>query len=260
MSETKEDAVSDTGRVNAKVIVVTGAGSGLGRGMVERFVAEGANVVAADIQGDQVRETCAALGDQALPVEVDVADPAAVEAMVATAVDRFGRLDVMCSNAGVAQAGEPIEELSPERFAQVISINLTGAFLCARSAVGHLRAVGGGSIIITGSMAASRPRPGSAAYVASKAGVIGLARQLAIELAPDNIRVNALNPGPAFTGLAAQFGFTDDEKGRQQMRDLVPLGVNIEPEDIAAAALYLASDEAAKVTGLVMNVDGGRDL
>jgi 3-oxoacyl-[acyl-carrier protein] reductase len=134
-------------------------------------------------------------------------------------------------------------------------------FLCAQAAAPIMRDNGGGSIIVTGSMAARRPRAGIAAYVASKSGAIGLARALAVELAPDRTRVNIINPGPAQTPMLKEFAFADNEaETLRVMRAGMPLGNAIQPEDIAAAAVYLASDESCNVTGLVMNVDGGRDL
>jgi len=260
-TEVQEAASATRGRLENKVAIITGAGSGIGRAAAERFVLEGARVVVADISSERVQAASAELGPNAVPVAVDVCDEAAVNAMVAEAVDRFGRVDVLYNNAGVAEAVKPLAEITREEWHTIIGVNLTAFFLCAQAVAPVMRDAGGGSIIVTASIAAARPRPGMAAYVASKSGAIGLARALAIELAPDQIRVNVINPGPARTPMIKDFGFPGDpEEAVRQLEAGLPLGRAIDPSDIAAAAVYLASDEAGKVTGLVMNVDSGRAL
>ncbi|HLI61150.1 MAG TPA: glucose 1-dehydrogenase [Solirubrobacteraceae bacterium] len=249
------------GRLDGKAAIITGAGSGIGAGSARRFVAEGARVLVADINRAHAERTCAELGERAVPWQVDVSDEAAVDAMVQAALDELGGLDVLFSNAGIAESIKPLSKISAAEWDRVIDVNLKGFFLCARAAAPVLRERGGGSIIVTGSIAARRPRSGMAAYVASKSGVIGLTRGLAIELAPDHTRVNVINPGPAQTPMLGEFGFADDEaETLRALRAGLPLGNAIQPDDIAAAAVYLASDESRNVTGLVMNVDGGRDL
>jgi 3-oxoacyl-[acyl-carrier protein] reductase len=181
--------------------------------------------------------------------------------MVQAALDAFGQIDVLFSNAGIPESVKPLAEVSEAEWNAIIDVNLKGFFLCAQAAAPAMRLTGGGSMIVTASIAARRPRAGMAAYVASKSGVIGLARALAVELAPDQIRVNVINPGPAQTPMLKEFAFAADEaETLQAMRAGMPLGNAIQPDDVAAAAVYLASDEASNVTGLVMNVDGGRDL
>jgi 3-oxoacyl-[acyl-carrier protein] reductase len=242
-------------RLESKVAIVTGAGSGIGRATAERFAREGAHVVAADIAEP------AQPASGTMPVVTDVCDPASVAAMVASAVDRWGRVDVLYNNAGIAEAVKPLAEITRAEWDRILAVNLTAFFDCAQAVAPVMREGGGGSIIVTASIAARRPRPGMAAYVASKSGAIGLAKALAIELAADRIRVNVINPGPARTPMLKEFGFAGDESETvAQLASALPLGVAIDPEDIASAAVYLASDEAAKVTGLVMNVDSGRDL
>src|SRR5205085_6270611 len=176
--------------------------------------------------------------------------PGDVARMVATAVERYGGLDVFHNNAGLAARVKPLAEISRDEWDRMLAVNLTAFFLGAQAAAPVLRP--GGSILVTASIIARRPRAGLAAYVAAKAGVTGLARALALELAP--LRVNVINPGPANTGMLGEFGF-DASVG-----EALPLKRLIEPDDVAAAAVYLASDEARAVTGTVFNVDGGRDL
>jgi 3-oxoacyl-[acyl-carrier protein] reductase len=250
------------GRLEGKAAVITGAGSGIGRATAERYVREGARVLVADISAEHARDTCHQLGGSAaVPFAGDVSDAADVARMVAAAVDAFGSVDVLYSNAGIAESVKPLAEIAESEWDRIIDVNLKAFFLCAQSVAPVMRAAGGGAMIVTASIAARRPRPGMAAYVASKSGVIGLARALAIELAGDHIRVNVINPGPAQTPMLKEFDFAAEEADALRMLgEALPLGHAIQPADIAAAAVYLASDEAANVTGMVMNVDGGRDL
>ncbi|MDA8068088.1 MAG: SDR family oxidoreductase [Actinomycetota bacterium] len=249
------------GRLAGKTAIITGAGSGLGRATAERYVAEGARVLVADIDGSRAAAVCERLGDAAVPTQVDVSDETAVAAMVQAALDAFGAVNVLFSNAGVAESVKPLAEISSLEWDRIIDINLKAFFLCAQAVAPQMRAADGGAMIVTASIAARRPRPGMAAYVASKAGVIGLARALAVELAGDGIRVNVLNPGPAQTPMLKEFSFAASEaEALRMLGEALPLGRAIQPADIAAAAVYLASDEACNVTGLVMNIDGGRDL
>jgi 3-oxoacyl-[acyl-carrier protein] reductase len=238
-----------SGRLDGRVALVTGAASGIGRATARRFAAEGARVVAADLDLAAAQETVADL-DSAVAVAADVCDAGDVKRMVATAVERFGGLDVLHNNAGLPQAATPLNDMARADWDRVIAVNLTAFFLAAQAAAPVMQ---DGVMLVTASIAGRRPRPGMAAYVAAKAGVIGLARALALELAP-RIRVNVINPGPANTPMLEEFGLSPD------VGEVLPLGRLIEPDDIAAAAVYLASDEARAVTGAVFNVDGGRDL
>jgi 3-oxoacyl-[acyl-carrier protein] reductase len=234
-----------SGRLDQKIAVVTGAGSGIGRATVRRFAAEGARVIAADRDLATAHETCAGILN-AQPVRTDVTDRDAVEKML----KGLDRIDVYFNNAGIPEQVKPLAQITQEEWDAVIDVNLTSLFIAAQVAAPKLK---GGVLLVTGSIIANRPRPGLAAYVASKNGVIGLARALAIELAPD-IRVNVINPGPANTPMLTGFGFDGNPA------DALPLKRLIEPEDIAGAAVYLASDDAKAITGAVFNVDAGRDL
>lgn len=262
MSQTETLGTRGTqGRLAGKAAIITGAGSGIGRATAERYVHEGARVLVADISAGHARQVCEELGGDAVALAVDVSDAADVARMAEAAVEAFGTVDVLYSNAGIAESVKPLAEITEAEWDRIIDVNLKAFFLCAQTVAPVMRAAGGGAMIVTASIAARRPRPGMAAYVASKSGVIGLARALAIELAGDRIRVNVINPGPAQTPMLKEFDFAAEEADALRMLgEALPLGHAIQPADIAAAAVYLASDEAANVTGMVMNVDGGRDL
>jgi 3-oxoacyl-[acyl-carrier protein] reductase len=237
-----------------KIAVVTGAGSGIGRATARRFAAEGARVVAADLDLDRARETCDGI-EAAVAVAADVTRADDVARLIETALEGHGGLDVFHNNAGIATAAKPLAQLTRAEWDRIVDVNLTALFLAAQAVAPVMRERGGGSIIVTGSIISRRPRAGLAAYAAAKSGVVGLARALALELAPDNIRVNVINPGPARTPMLGELGLDP-----AAVADALPLKRLIEPDDVAGAAAYLASDDAAAVTGAVFNVDGGRDL
>ena len=248
-------------RLAGKVVLVTGAGSGFGRATARRLAAEGAHVALADIDADTAAAAAREIGPPAIAVTADVCDAGAVAAMVADVVEQLGPIDVFHNNAGIAEFVTPVSEITRADWDQVLSVNLTAFFLGVQAVVPGMIERGSGSIILTASIAARRPRAGLAAYVAAKSGAVGLARQLALELAGDGIRVNVVNPGPAVTPMLDEFGFGEDrESVVASLSAALPLGRAIEPDDVAAAVAYLASDDARAVTGLVLNVDGGRDL
>jgi len=245
-------------RLKDRVAIVTGGGSGIGAAICRRFVEEGAKVVIVDRRregGDAVaRETGAVF------VEADVASDADVRRMIATAVEQFGRLDIVVNNAGAPQAPTAIADTDEHDFDRLMAVNAKAIALAAKHAVPILRRQGGGVILNTVSVAAIRPRPNLAAYNASKGAALVLSKSLAIELAPDRIRVNAVCPGPADTPMLATFVGGESEAHRAAFLQSIPLGRLCAPGDVASAMVFLASDEASFITGAAIEVDGGRCL
>lgn len=242
-------------------VIVTGAGSGMGRATARRFVTEGANVLVVDIDGDAAEETAESItasNGRAVSHVADVSDPDDVESMVDRSLEAFGGLDVLHNNAGVPQQSTPVEDVTEETWDRIQDINLKSAFLGAKYGVPALRDSDEGVILNTASTAAIRPRTGLSAYVASKAGMVGLTKQLAYELASDGIRVNAICPVATDTPMLRDFAA--GELSVDSMRDTIPLGRLAEPPDIAAAASFLASEDAEMITGTALEVDGGRDI
>jgi len=249
------------GRLAGRVALVTGAGSGIGRATAQRLAAEGARVALADIDGAAAESAARAIGAPAIALTTDVCDAGSIAAAVAAVADRLGPIDVFHNNAGMAERATAVTDISRAEWDRVIGVNLTAFFLGVQAVAPGMVERGKGSIILTASIAARRPRAGIAAYVAAKSGAIGLARQLALELAGHGVRVNVINPGPALTPMLDEFGFgADHDAVVESLSAALPLGRAIEPEDVAAAVAYLASDDARAVTGMVLNVDAGRDL
>lgn len=250
-------------RVQNKSIIVTGAGSGIGEGIARRLAAEGGRLLVNDINaqaGQRVAADIRAAGGEAVFFQADVTKSRDVEAMVQEAVQRFGRLDVVVNNAGWTHRNRPMLEVSEEEFDKVYAINVKSIYLSAIHAVPVLRKTGGGSFINIASTAGLRPRPGLTWYNGSKGAVITTSKSMAAELGPDNIRVNCINPvfNPD-TGLAAEFaGGPVDDARRAKFLATIPLGRFSTALDVANAALYLASDEAAFVSGVCIEVDGAR--
>lgn len=246
------------GRVEGKIVLVAGAGGGIGGAAAEGLGREGAAVVCADISVAGAEATAArirAAAGRATAVNLDVRDRAAVDAAVRTAVSEFGRLDVLLDCAGVSQTAAFLD-LDPGEWDRIISVNLTGMFHLGQAAARQMVRQGdGGSIINVTSQLAEVARPERAAYVASKGGGRSLTHAMALELAPHAIRVNAIAPGPTLTGLT-QASYSDPERRRATIAQ-IPLGRMGEPEDIVGAILFLASDESRWVTGSTVTVDGG---
>ena len=251
-------------RLKGLVAVVTGAGSGIGRASALAFAAEGACVVAADLNGAAASETAAqigATGATADHIETDVTNAEHVEHMVQHTVDRFGRLDVLFNNAGLPQSFTPLEESTDALFDRLIAVNIKGVFYGCRAAIPHMKRQGSGVILNTASTAGIRPRPGLAIYNATKAAVITLTKTLALELAPHHIRVVSICPVATDTPMLPTFiGAGDEQEGRKRFIATIPWGRLNLPEDIARAAVFLASPEAEMVTGTAFEVDGGRDI
>lgn len=242
-------------------MVVTGAGAGMGAATAELFAERGASVVAVDLDDEAAAETVERIesaGGTARAVTADVSDADDVERFVEETVDRFGRIDVLHNNAGIPQRSTPVEDVAESTWDRVQDVNLKSAFLGAKYAVPHMKAQGEGVILNTASTAGIRPRTGLSAYAASKGGMITLTKQLAYELAEDGIRVNAICPVATDTDMLPEFAAGD--LSVEGMADTIPLGRLAEPQDIAHAASFLASDEASMVTGTALEVDGGRDL
>ena len=240
-------------QLDDKVALVTGAASGFGEGIARRYAAEGARVVVADLNDQTGRKVAEEIGGAY--VHADVSDRDDVRAMIGTAVERYGRLDVMVNNAGVTHTNRPMLEVGEDEFDRIFDVNVKAIYLAAMEAVPLMRGQGGGCIINTASTAGLRPRPGLTWYNASKGAVITMTKSMAAELGPDNIRVNALCPVAGDTPLLPSFLGANT---REAFVATVPLGRLSTSEDVAKAALWLASDEASFITGVALEVDGGR--
>ncbi len=236
-------------RLEGKVAIVTGAASGIGRATALRFAEEGAHVVAADLDRDRVRTV---LGDAVLALDVDVADQASVADLFARTKDEHGRVDVLAHFAGITRDAMA-SKLELDAWEEVLRVNLTGTFLTARAAAVEMRANGGGSIILTSSRS-YLGNVGQSNYAASKGGVVSLTRTLALEYGKWNVRVNALAPGYIETPMTAAI----PDRIRHLALEGTPLGRAGRPEEVAAATLFLASDDASYITGIVLAIDGGR--
>ncbi len=247
-------------RLEGKTALVTGAASGFGEAMATLFAAEGAAVVLADVNdATRVVDAIVASGARATFVQGDVTDRAAVHHMARTAIDDFGTLDIVVNNAGAAHRNLPLLDVSEEDFDRVYAVNVKAIYLSTLEVVPLFRSQGGGTIINTSSTAAIRPRPGLTWYNGSKGAVNTLTKSMAAELAPDNIRVNAICPVIGETGLLETFmGGPDTPEARAEFTAAIPLGRMSQPIDVARAALYLASDDAEFITGVALEVDGGR--
>jgi 3-oxoacyl-[acyl-carrier protein] reductase len=248
-------------RLKDKIAVITGAGSGFGEGIAARFAAEGASVLVADINEDaagRVAEDISRAGGMAQAFAVDVSDSAQVKAMMDRAADAFGGADILVNNAGIAQRRGPMEDLSEQEFERIYAVNVKSIYLTAVHGLALLRQRPGGNIVNIASTAAISPRAGLTWYNGSKGAVWTLTKSMAAELAPEKIRVNAVNPVIGETGLTKAFMGGDTPELREKFVSTIPLGRMSTPRDVANAALYLASDEADFITGVAMKVDGGR--
>jgi 3-oxoacyl-[acyl-carrier protein] reductase len=249
------------GQLDGKVAIVTGAAGGFGEGIARLFISEGARVLIVDLDAPKAQSLAAELGERAKAFGCDVAKGADVRAAVDACVDAFGPPDIVVNNAGITHRNQPMLDVDETTFDRVFAVNVKSIYHMAQAAVPLMRARKAGVILNIGSTAGLRPRPGLTWYNASKGAVNVVSKSMAVELAPDNIRVNAICPVMGVTGLLEQFlGMPDTPANRAKVIAGIPLGRLSTPEDVASAALYLASDAARFITGVELPVDGGRTI
>ncbi len=248
-------------RLQGKTAMVTGGASGFGRGIAETFGREGANVVILDLNQAGAQEVASSISNHALAIEGDVTKKSDIERAVAQTVEQFGRLDIVVNNAGWTHVNQPMLEVDEDEFDRVFNINVKSIYLMTHAVVPLMRSQGGGVMINIGSTAGIRPRPGLTWYNGSKGAVNLMSRSMAVELAPDRIRVNAVAPVMGESAMLERFmGLPDTPENRARFVAGIPLGRMSKPSDVANACLYLASDEAEFITGVVLEVDGGRTI
>jgi 3-oxoacyl-[acyl-carrier protein] reductase len=245
-------------RLQGKVALITGAARGFGAGIAEVFAREGARVVLTDVDGEGVGKLAGQLGKDAIALAADVTKLDDWKKAVETSVAKFGRLDIVVNNAGTSHRNQPLLDITEEEFDRVFDVNVKSIYLSAQAAVPVMRKQGGGVFINIGSTAALRPRPGLAWYNGTKGAVHAISRTMAVELAPDRIRVCVIAPVAGETPLLEMFMGQDTPERRAAFVAPIPLGRFSTPRDVANTALFLASDDAAFLTGNVVEVDGGR--
>ena len=245
-------------RLEGKTAIVTGGASGFGAGIAAKFIDEGARVMIADINGTAAGDKAAELGAGAVAHQVDVADGASVDAMAQVGLERFGHLDILVNNAGVTHLPTPLEDVSEEDFDRVFNVNMKSVYLTARALVPHMKGRGTGAILNVASTAGLSPRPKLNWYNASKGWMITATRTMAVELAPAGLRVNAICPVAGETPLLKSFLGEDTPEMRAKFLATIPIGRFSTPEDMGNAACFLCSAEASMVTGVALEVDGGR--
>ena len=245
-------------RLKDKTAIVTGAGSGFGKGIAMRFAKEGARVGVIDINAEAAREVASQIGDSAFAMEADVSIDGDVSRMVQEALDRWGQLNILVNNAGTTHRNQPMTEVTEEEYERIFAVNVKSVYLSAKHIVPVMKKQGFGVILNVASTAGVRPRPGLVWYNTSKGAMMTATKAMAIELAGEKIRVNAINPVAGETGMLHLFMGEDTPEKRAQFISSIPLGRLSLPEDMANAALFLCSDEAEMITGLCMEVDGGR--
>ena len=245
-------------RLKDKTAIVTGAGSGFGKGIAMRFAKEGARVGVIDINAEAAREVASQIGNSAFAMEADVSIDRDVSRMVQEALDIWGQLDILVNNAGTTHRNQPMTEVTEEEYERIFAVNVKSVYLSAKHIVPVMKKQGIGVILNVASTAGVRPRPGLVWYNTSKGAMMTATKAMAIELAGEKIRVNAINPVAGETGMLHLFMGEDTPEKRAQFISSIPLGRLSLPEDMANAALFLCSDEAEMITGLCMEVDGGR--
>jgi 3-oxoacyl-[acyl-carrier protein] reductase len=245
-------------RLQGKVAIVTGGASGFGAGIARKFVAEGARVMIADLNIEMANELAGELGENAHTVQTNVAQDDSVAAMVQATLSDFGQIDILINNAGVTHLPAPMEDVTEDDFDKVFAVNCKSVYLTAKHIVPLMKAQGSGAILNVASTAGVSPRPRLNWYNASKGWMNNATKGMAVELAPAGVRVNALNPVAGDTPLLKSFMGEDTPEMRAKFLSTIPLGRFSTPEDMGNAACYLCSDEASMITGVCMEVDGGR--
>ncbi len=245
-------------RLKGKRAIITGGASGFGAGIVRTFIAEGARVAIADRNIDGARELAAELGEATIAVQVDVSLDSSVADMAVAVKESFGGIDILVNNAGIGHVPQALESLSEQEFDRIFSVNAKSVYLTARHVVPLMKANGSGAILNVASTGGVSPRPNLTWYNASKGWMITATKAMAVELAPQQIRVNAINPVAGDTPLLATFMGEDTPEVRAKFLASIPLGRFSTPADMGAAAAFLCSDDAGMITGVAMEVDGGR--
>ncbi|WP_299410042.1 SDR family oxidoreductase [uncultured Roseobacter sp.] len=245
-------------RLTGKTAIVTGGASGFGAGIVRKFTSEGARVMIADINHTAAQDLADQMGDHALACAVDVANGASVSAMARAAIEAWTHVDILVNNAGITHLPQALEEVTEEDFDRVMAVNMKSVYLTARALVPHMKSRDAGCILNIASTAGVSPRPRLNWYNASKGWMITATKAMAVELAPTGIRVNALNPVAGETPLLKSFMGEDTPEMRAKFLATIPLGRFSTPQDMGNAACFLCSDEASMITGVAMEIDGGR--
>ena len=243
-------------RLSDKIAIVSGGGSGFGSGIVSKFAKEGAKVIVADIQIENAKKIANASGG--IAVEVDVSNSLSFKNLINTTMEKFGKIDIMVNNAGITHTPKKMEDISEEEFDRIFSVNSKSVFLSAKYLVPLMTSYGGGNILNIASTAGISPRPNLSWYNASKGWMISATKAMAIELASKKIRVNALAPVAGETPLLKSFMGGDTPEKREKFLSTIPIGRFSTPDDMGNAACFLCSEEASMITGVILEVDGGR--
>ncbi|WP_147113390.1 SDR family oxidoreductase [Tateyamaria sp. syn59] len=243
-------------QLEGKTAIVTGGASGFGEGIARAFAAQGARVMVADINGDGAEAIASNIGG--LPAQVDVSDNTSVQKLANHAINTFGHLDILVNNAGITHLPQAMEDVTEDDFDRVLAVNAKSVYLTARHLVPHFKERGAGAILNVASTAGVSPRPRLNWYNASKGWMITATKAMAVELAPHGVRVNAINPVAGETPLLKSFMGEDTPETREKFLSTIPLGRFSTPQDMGAAATFLCSDAASMITGVAMEVDGGR--